>query len=362
MNNMTIREKIGKLAKETGKPCVTISLNTHRTHPDTDKDAILLKNLLKEAGKRVTDKYGKKSTACLLERLSKVGEEVDVRCNLDSLHIFLSDDTQEIIRIAWPTPEDRVYIGDTFDVRTLIKAYNRTEEYLILVLSQERVELYEAVNDGIVKEIRNEDFPFTESPFYLANGAERSNAKLVDDLTKEFFNRVDKAVVKVSQQTELCCMVICVEENYSFLKEIADRPDIYMGHIPIDYNNTKPHQLAEQAWILVRELQQKRRMEAIDEMKDAISKSLVITDIQEVYQAAIDGRGDLLIVFEDFSQPVRMKDERTIELVTNPNEENVIDDITSTIAWEVMSKKGRVFFTEQDEIRELGDIVLKTRY
>jgi hypothetical protein len=41
---------------------------------------------------------------------------------------------------------------------------------------------------------------------------------------------------------------------------------------------------------------------------------------------------------------------------------NAIDDITSTIAWEVLSKKGRIFFTSQDEIKDLGKIVLKTRY
>lgn len=359
---MTIREKITKLASEKSEPCVTITLNTHRIHPENAKDAILLKNLLKEAENRVIEGYGKRPAAKLLERIAKVGGEVDVRFNLESLHIFLSNDTQEIIRIAWPTHEDRVHIADTFDIRTLIKSYNRTQEYLIMVLSQTEVRLYQAMNDANTGEVKNEDFPFTESPFYLANGAERSNAKLIDDLNREFFNRVDKAVVKVAQETGLNVAVVCIEDNYSYLMEIADRPDIYLGHIPIDYNNTKPHQLAEQAWICIKELQRKRRTDAINEMKEAISQSLVITDLQDIYQAAIDGRGDLLIVHEDFTQPVVMIDDRTFKTVTDPNEPDVIDDITSTIAWEVMSKGGRVFFTEQDEIKQLGDIVLKTRY
>ena len=37
--------------------------------------------------------------------------------------------------------------------------------------------------------------------------------------------------------------------------------------------------------------------------------------------------------------------------------QGAIDDITSTIAWAVMSKNGRVFFTAQDEIKGLGNIV-----
>jgi hypothetical protein len=57
-----------------------------------------------------------------------------------------------------------------------------------------------------------------------------------------------------------------------------------------------------------------------------------------------------------------MTDDRTFELANDSSTKDVIDDITSTIAWEVLSKKGRVIFTMQDEIKELGDIVLKTRY
>jgi hypothetical protein len=31
-------------------PCVSIILNTHRTHPDHERDPIVLKNMLTEAG------------------------------------------------------------------------------------------------------------------------------------------------------------------------------------------------------------------------------------------------------------------------------------------------------------------------
>ncbi len=97
-------------------------------------------------------------------------------------------------------------------------------------------------------------------------------------------------------------------------------------------------------------------------MQEAIVQSKVLADLQEIYQASIDGRGDLLIVHQDFSQAVAMKDERTFDLVDDLATTNAIDDITSMIAWEVISKKGRVVFTSQDEIKDLGKIVLKTRY
>lgn len=46
---MTIKNKLEKLALEKNTPCVTISLNTHKTHPDNQSDSVLIKNLLKEA-------------------------------------------------------------------------------------------------------------------------------------------------------------------------------------------------------------------------------------------------------------------------------------------------------------------------
>lgn len=356
---MGIREKLVRLAEEVHDPCVTISLNTHRTHPDNQLDGILLKNLLNEAEKRIIEEYGKRPATDLLEKISEIKNGgIDINLNLDSLHIFLSDRTKEIIRLTWPTIENRVVIDNRFDIRTLIKASNRIYEYLILTLSQSEVRLYEAMNDTIIAEIDNDDFPVTDNPWYLQNGAERSNAKLIDDINKEFFNRIDKSVVKIAQERDMKCIVICVEENYSYLQSVADKPDIYIGHSPIDYNNMAPHQLAEQAWTVIEKNMHDERAKAIAEMKEAVANSNVITDLQEIYRAAVDGRGDMLIVYEEYSQPVSMTDDQSFSL----SDDLTMPDIVSRIAWEVLSKKGKVYFTKQDEIKDLGDIVLKTRY
>ncbi|MEO7317168.1 MAG: hypothetical protein ABIW47_18405 [Ginsengibacter sp.] len=69
-----------------------------------------------------------------------------------------------------------------------------------------------------------------------------------------------------------------------------------------------------------------------------------------------------MIVHQDVVQPVMMNSERTFNLIQDPSTPEAIDDITSNIAWEVLSQKGRIIFTSQDEIKELGNIVLKTRY
>ncbi|WP_278552654.1 baeRF3 domain-containing protein [Elizabethkingia bruuniana] len=359
---MSLKEKLQKLAYEKSAPCVSISLNTHRTYPDNSQDEILLKNLTKEAENRIINEFGKRPVEALLNKIDNISKEIDVNYNLDSLHIFLSNDTQEIIKLPFPIPENQVQITSNFALRPIIRAYSSSKEYMILLLSQSGSYLYKAFNDGIVEEIREEGFPFSENLHYITHSDKRSDPKQVDDMVREYFNKIDKAVVKIYQKENIPCIVICTEDNYSKLLQVADIPKIYNGYHSINYNDTATHTIAAQAWKLIQEIQKTERAESISEVKEAVAQGTVLTDLQEIYQAALDGKGDLLIIHHGFSQPVLMRGDRNFDIVTDLSLPNVIDDITSNIAWEVFSRNGRVIFTAQDEIKELGDIVMKTRY
>jgi peptide subunit release factor 1 (eRF1) len=157
-------------------------------------------------------------------------------------------------------------------------------------------------------------------------------------------------------------VVICTDDNYSRLLQVADRPDIYAGHAKIDYNNQAGHQIAEQAWEIIKKQQTKREQAAIEEIKEAIGHNKAVTGLSEIYKAAKEGRGDLLLVQNDSSQAVKMTGDTTFELVDDITQPGVIDDITSEIAMEVILKKGRVVFTDLNELKGLGDVILKTRY
>lgn len=359
---MALKALIQQLGTEENTPCVTISLNTHRTHPDNEKDKILLKNLLKEAEDRVVNEFGEKAATGLLKKIATIQNEVDVSHNLDSLHIFLSNETKEIVKLPWATHKDKVQIAQTFAMRPLIKAYSRSTPYLIMLLSQGGVHLYEAVNDGILQEIINDYFPFPKNTPNLFFPEKKSDPEYVDDLIKGYFNKIDKALVKVHNEKDLKCVVVSTIDNYGLLMQVADKPSVYHGYVKIDYNKRAPHQIVHQTWELVRSLQQQQKMEAIEEVKEAVAQGKVQTDLQEIYQSAIDGRGDLLIVHHDFVQAVIMKDKRTFDFIEDPSTPGAIDDITSNIAWQVLEKKGRAVFIAQDEIKDLGKIVLKTRY
>jgi len=356
------KDKLEKLASEKNYPCVTISLNTFRKYPENQNDSIKLKNLLIEAKERVINEFGKYPVNELLQKIDTIEKEIDFDFNLDSLHIFLSNSTKEIVRSTWPTMQNAVHVSESFAVKPLIKVFNRTVEYMILKLTKSEVRLLLAINDGVVGEIKNDDFPFENSVDDSTDTETITNGKQAENQTREFFNKIDKALVRVSNKTDMKCVVISTDDNYNRLIKVADKPSVYLGWTNINYNYTAIHSIASDAWQIVNVEQKKGRAEDIKEMQAAVGKSNVITDLSEIYRAAKEGRGDLLIVNDNFHQAVRVTGEFSLDLVTDVTLPGVIDDITSDIAWNVISKKGRAIFTTQEELKTLGDIALKVRY
>ncbi|MFA7615658.1 MAG: hypothetical protein WCY16_03645 [Weeksellaceae bacterium] len=355
-------ELFEKLATEQSNPCVTVSLKTHRTFPDCEKDEIRLKNLFKEAGERLTDEFGKREVNGIFAKMDEIMETYDFRHSLDSLHIFLSNSTKEVVRSPWPVDQNKVHISDGFAVKPLIIMNERVTDYMILLLSKSGSRLYLANNDKINSEIENDVFPSTDNPFDLTSKVAQSDSGKMDSMLLEYFNRIDKAVVKVHRENGLKVLVVATEENYKKLKKVADVPSVYIGYSAVNYNDDSVHTISKSAWEVIQANQKSERTKAIEEMQLAVSQGKVLTDLREIYQAAKEGRGELLIVHNNYLQPVKMNGDNTIELIDDETAQGAIDDINSVIAKEVVSKNGRVIFTNQDEIKSLGKIVLKTRF
>lgn len=361
---MKFKDTLKQLATERNHPCVTISLNTHRTHPDNLKDEIELKNLIKEAMDRVAEEYGERESAEVLSKLETLKDKVDINHLQDSLHIFISKDTEKIIKSIWSIKNNAAYVDDQFAIRPLIMEFNRLSDYLILKLTQGSTHLYKAHNEEVLEEVNNHIFPFGEKGHFERHNIQRSDAEFMDTMIREHFRDIDKALVDFirDENEDLKVVVITDADNYSKLQQVATLPEIYVGHSAIDHHNKAPHQLAQQAWEIIKEELKKHRLEAIEDIKEAVGQAKVITDLSEIFQASTEGRGELLMVHKDFQQPVKMIDQHTFEIGDNPKEQGYIDDITSEIAWKVIENGGNVLFINNEELKDLGDIVLKTRY
>lgn len=267
-----------------------------------------------------------------------------------------------MFRSPWPVDFTAAQIDDKFAFRSLIKELTRSVEYNILLLSQSGVHLYETINDTVVAEVKNGDFPFKENPHYHTNAAKASDSKSADDQIREFLNKVDKAAVSLFNTNRHPFVVVCTENNYSRLMQVADKPSIYLGYTPINYNDTNTHTLSAATWNFLKDRNVGVVKNVISEIQEAAGNGKILTDIGEIYRAVKEGRGDLLIAHNNFSKAAIVGENNTLTLVDDPKTPGAIDDITGEIAKEVISKKGEVIFTSQEDFKSLGEIVLKVRY
>lgn len=361
------KKALKKLAEEQNKICVTISLNTHRTHPDNLQDEIVLKNLITEAKNRISEEFeGTDELKIVLQKLDAISEKIDINYLLDSLHIFVSENNEEIVQSIWAVEENRIYVDKQFAIKPLIKIFNRSQEYLVLQLAMNETKLFKVFDESIEEEVRNHIFPFGETPHLPHGNVQKSDSEYVGNLLKEHFRDIDKALVDyiLENDKSLKVIVASTEENYHTLLEASTRPETYIGTFEVNHNKqeSSPWFLAKQAWEVAKKNQQKLVEEDIEDAKAAVSQGKLSTDLIEIYQAALEGNSELLLVNKDFTQPAKIKNNNIIELIDDVNEHGAIDDIVSLIAWEVISKGGKAIFISKEQLGDLGDIALKKRY
>ena len=234
------------IVKETGNPCVSISFNTHKAYPDYELDHIALKNLQKEALHQILEKYDKNEVKRLIVKLTEVSSKIDFTKSSNSMHIFISKKTEEIVKSTLVLSKNTVQVANKFYADHLQQEFQFNESHLILLLSQSGVQLFEAQNESIKKEILSHGFPFEKEEHTPVEN--KSDRKKIDNLIREYFNKVDKSVVKIHNEKKLDCVVISTNDNYSKLLQVADKKEIYFAHSKLNYNQTSEYQIAKQAF------------------------------------------------------------------------------------------------------------------
>ena len=352
---------IKKVKNINTEACVSIILNTHRTHPDNQKDAITLGNLVAEAKERLYNDYEKRFVWPIEEKLDKLVEEIDHNYNLDSLVIFVNPEFAEFTRLSTPVV-DRVVIDNTFATRDIIRSTHEEGAYYILQLSNDHARVIEAFNDRAQRELEGE-FPMTNI-LKARSSEDLSHNRGTDNLTEEFFNHVDKAYQLATADNPLPLILVTESRNYDHYLKVADKKDLLLGHINRLPNKEEASKIAATAWDEVHTLIQDRNAKRIEELKLAVSQNLFFTDYNDIWAALNEGRGKTLFVKKGFFQPAIITENNELTLVNEDerSEKGVVDDIIDEMIELNLSMGGDVVFIKNEDLDEFQNLSLVTRY
>jgi hypothetical protein len=363
INAMNI-EIIRQLEGQKGYPCVSVLLPTHRTHPDNKQDPIVLKNLLREAKERLLQEDTKRQAAPLLARLQELSDDVDHEHNLDGLGLFASADFSLGVRLPFAV-RPRVQIDETFAVRDLVYAYNRTPHYWTLVLSEKPTRLFLCFRD-VFEETKQGRFPVEHGgpggASRLPGGVGVNPSAVRDAHRREFVRAVDDELAALLKIEDLPVAVTGTEDFLADFQAITAHSDRLLAAVPGSYDYASSHDLAEIVWPQAREGFALLRSRALVELDTAVPANLYASGVTQAWSAAKDGRVGLLLVEEDFHQPAILRPGQMPEPVADPDDPRAEDDLVDAAIQFTLNHGGRVVFADPGTLHAHERIAASLRY
>lgn len=360
------RYDIRLLQEIRGYPALSILVPTHRTSPDNKQDPIRVKNAVTEATNRLLSEFSKREIQGLLANLERVVGEIDYPHTLDGLAIFVNNDFGRKFYLPFPVAE-RVVVDETFATRDLVMTMNRSPRYWVLLLSTNATRLFEGLRDTLV-EVTEHRFPLRHSgpggpdvPLPGGFGVRKSAYR--DEYMRKFYREVDAALTEVLKEDPLPVAAIGVDRNLSFLNEVTDNRSAIVATVQGNYDQASPHELGQLLWPVVLEKMRERRRQALEELEAAFSAQRVAVGIEEAWRMAHMGRGQTLLVEEDFHYPGRTDDTGFLLYpAEDPTAAGVMDDAVDDLVEEVLRKGGQVFFMEPGMLEKYQRAALILRY
>lgn len=341
-------------------PCVSIIFPTHRTVPENQKNAIRLKNMVKQAIDRLEQEYGNKQAQEMIENIRKLAAQVDISRTLDGIALFVSKEVSEKVDIPFRVKE-RLIIDKTFAVRDLIMGVNRATQYYILDLSLFRARLISCYRDQAV-ELTENGFPL-ESEFneLELNPADFSKEK--EKQIKEFFNKVDKKFHSNYNGEPTRLILAGVRKNLAFYHEVTDAENTIIGQLEGNYESVSAHDMGKKAWEVVREKTKKERHAALNDLQRALSARKLASGIADVWRLAREGRVDTVVAEQEYHIAAGLQEDNTLVLDTsNLTDDRIMPDAVDEVAEIVMEKGGKVVFVDSGTLGNHQKIAAILRY
>jgi hypothetical protein len=232
-------------------------------------------------------------------------------------------------------------------------------------LSEKPTRLYEGFNHELT-EIEEGGFPMVHegpgggAPLPGGFGVRKSAYR--DERHRQFFRKVDNALKPFLANDPLPLFVVGVDRYHAFFNKMSAHTKAVIGTITGSHDKTSPHELSKLIQPLIEKYHEERKKEALEQLERAVSERKFVSTVGEVWRKAHEGRGDLLLVEEDFHFPGQLDENGVLVRAEDPSAPGVMDDAVDEIVESVLNKQGRVVFVENGKLEEHRRIAMVLRF
>ncbi len=342
---MLSRAELNAFQAHRDYPSVSILAPTHRTAPSNKQDPIKVKNLVRKAIDRLHGEFGKREVAPVVNNLRELVGKVDWEHTLNGLALFASKGRSAAVSLPFRV-KPRAMIDESFATRDLVYAFNRAPPYRVLSLGH-IARLYDAWA-WVLDEHTARPFPMRHrgpgGASKLPGGQGINRSAVRDEAHRTFFRSVDDAVGAVQKANPLPLVVVGVERNLAFYREVTRQGDAIVGMLAGNHERTPPDVLGKLVWPCFEAGATLRRTEALVHLDQAVSAQRHASGIDQVWRAAVGGKCRTLLVEKEFKYPADLSPEGDRLLPYTGKGAAALDDAVDEVIERVMDSGGEVFF------------------
>jgi hypothetical protein len=306
-------ELLTELLTARPAPCLSVYQPTHRRHPENKQDPIRFRNLVKELGASLRQRYPEVDGRSLLEPFEALARNEDFwNHTLDGLAVLGGTGIFRAVRLPQPVTE-LVVAGDSFHTKPLRRFLQSVDRYQVLGLSLHNIRFFEGTRHALdeVDLVPGVPRTITEAlggelteprRIVVSHGGHGQGGKAdeADNDAERFFRAIDRAVLEhYSRPSGLPLVLAALPEHHDLFHQVSKNPFLVANGISLDPTSISAERLQALAWQTIEPQHQARLAALGEEFKQARSKGLGSGDLAQVATAAASGRVATLLIEAD---------------------------------------------------------------
>ena len=348
------KEFIQELLATDQALCLSLYMSTDRTHPESIKNPIKFKNLLRQMEESLLQKYSAGEVKGYIEPFEALVNDNDIWNNTkDGLAVFSTTGLFKVVGVH-KSFEELAIVADSFHTKPLRQYMQSVEHFHLLALTLHDIRLYEG-NRHLLTEVElTADTPktitealgdeltekHTTVDSYGGIGGDSSamhhgHGGKKDETEKDaerFFRVVANAIYEhYSKPTGWPLILAALAEHHNLFQKVNKNPLLLTNCIAINPSSVTKDKLAHMAWDIMEPEYNLKLDNLVALFEQARANGKGSDDYKKVAVAAVEGRVDILLVESDRIIPVRITNLVTGNTqkkdLRNPKVDDLLDDM-----------------------------------
>jgi len=305
-----------------------------------------------------------KALPVILKLKNFVGN-INFNTHKKSIAIFVSPIIEKIFYLDIPV-EEKIIIDESFEIRDLIYSKKELHKYLLLVLSGESQKIYLGNTRQfirIVSQVPDNIAAYeNDIPQRVANFSDPSYRKEV--MLDKFLRHVDSGLDILLRAYPLPLFIMATERTIGHFKKISKNKRHIIDYIQGNFEEATEEELKIAIQPYVYDWKRVKQLSLLQELEAARGAKKLAAGVKEVWKAAYQQKGRLLVVEKNYMVPAQKGSDPEIIYQKDFSNNNsfFIKDAVDDIIEKVLENGGDVEFVDTNLLSDYEHIALTLFY